>query len=679
MPYQEIDRVGVIPGVGEKTAEALQRLGITTIHDLLHWYPRTYLDASLPVSISQAGGGRLVAIRATVQSVQKRLSKARRVPMLEAKVTDESGELLLRWFHQPYLAQKLQIGTSWVFIGEAQRFQGDNVMLAPKVEEVPRIFAVYAQSKGLTSKMLRGYIDWILKRVELSKGILPKEVANHWQLEDRSVVLKNLHQPTSLNEIEPAHRYLAVEEVFSFFVRLLAGKPQEQSKGRVIPLNIPLLQELVKDLPFQLTDGQRLLVWEMAQEMASGKAMTRLLNGDVGSGKTVVAALLAATICKTGLSSIFLVPTEILAQQHRRALQGLLTKAGIEVAIWTAATKEEMKAGQIIVGTHALLQEKVALPEIGLLIIDEQHRFGVRQRQLLRNKQGLPPHILSMTATPIPRTLALTLYGNLAVSFLKERPAGRQQIKTKITTEKDRPTMYNHLVEEIQVGQQVFIICPLIKEKETKDSEGEPVLELFSQEELQQQERKTVLAEAARLIKEQPELGRIEAIHGKLKATEKQAIMQRMAAGEIDVLVATSVIEVGIDIPNATVMVIENAERFGLAQLHQLRGRVGRSNLQSYCYLCPGLVTQKILERLRVLEDSNDGFVIAERDLQLRGPGELVGEAQSGLPDFKMASLTDIDFLQEVKQVTEDYLQKHPNFLNEFMASQNELPSEVLE
>jgi len=660
--------VTIIPGVGDKIAENLDRLGIRTITELLRWFPRDYLDASNPLPVSRLPYGRLAATEVTVVSSNARRSKARNIPMLEVVFEDgEGGRLLARWFHQSFLKEKLQPGSQWLLIGTAERFQGETVMMSPIIEDSPRVLAIYAQTKGVTSRMLRGYIDWCLKNADLGTGALPEAVRAAHGLCEQSDLLRTLHQPEKVEDVDNLKPQLAFEEVFWFFTRMaLARTSVKVEKGIVIETDVEWLRRVVASLPFSLTDGQKPPIWDAAKDLAEGHPMTRLVNGDVGSGKTAVAALVAALVAKSGYQSVILAPTEILAKQHSQSIQGLLKVAGARVATYTASQKDDIEEADIIVGTHALLQEGVSLPRLALVVVDEQHRFGVKQRQVLRGQQELPPHLLSMTATPIPRTLALALYGDLEVSVLPEKPAGRLPIETQVIHPNQRAEMYKVVAEEIKAGHQAFVICPLIEEKPRKAAAEDGQFVILTEEEQEARSKKTVLAEVERLRKEFPELGTIEAIHGRLKGNQKREIMERMARGEINTLVATSVIEVGVDVPNATVMLIEGAEHFGLAQLHQFRGRVGRGAAQSYCFLCPTLRGEKIEQRMQALARTQSGFEVAEADLALRGPGELSGNVQSGLPDFRMASLTDLDFLRKVKGVVDEHIMKNPEFLREY-------------
>lgn len=652
MQYRTHDSVRLIPGIGPKTVENLSRMGITTIRDLLHWFPRRYVDATNPLPLNLVPFGQTEAVRVIVDRVVSKRTK-RGLQMVDAEVSDGTGvPLTLRFFNQPYMAKKLVEGSEWTAVGVIERFHSLNVMSSPVVLDAPQVIPVYLQTKGVTSWMLQKYIREALPATLIDETI-PTPLRVQEGLPEYREMLRLIHMPDSLDEAEQGRRAMAFLEAFSFFMQVEQAKGMEAEAGAVLEVPVDWLQKVVATLPFELTAGQKRVVWDMLQEMQSGKLMTRLLNGDVGSGKTVVAGLLAAVVAHNHKKTVFLAPTEILAQQHAQTLSGLLKQAGCRVAVWTASTKEKVDEADIIVGTHAVLQDSFAIDNLGLVVVDEQHRFGVKQRALLRDKQDHPPHVLAMTATPIPRTLALVLFADLQVSFLKEKPKNRLPIETELIPPARRRDMEARIRTEVQAGHQVFVLCPLI-EKEDVYEEGQLLVD--------PKEIKTVVKEAERLSQEHPEFGRVAALHGKMKAKEKDALMAQLKDGQIKVLVATSVIEVGVDVPNATVMVVENAERFGLAQLHQLRGRVGRSGEQAYCFLCPTVGGGPAIERLKALVEFESGFDIAERDLELRGPGDLTGTVQSGLPDFKMAKLTDLAFLQHVKDVVQTYVAAHPDF-----------------
>lgn len=662
MQYRPHDSVRLIAGVGPKTAEQLDRMGIRTIFDLLHWFPRRYLDATNPLPLNLVPFGQRAAVRVTVERAEVKRTKKRAVTYLDVVAEDGTGvPLVLRFFNQPYLEKKLRPGTEWTCVGSIERFHGQNVMGSPVILDAPQVIPIYLQTKGVQSWFLQRVIRTVLSDVLIEEA-LPADLRAQERLPEYRELLRLIHQPESLEEAEKGRQAMAFLEAFRFFMVVEQGKQlQATQTGTALTVEVPWLQKVVSSLPFTLTAGQKRVVWDALQELQSGKLMTRLLNGDVGSGKTVVAALLAACMARNRLKTLVLAPTEILASQHAQTLANLLQRAGCRVALWTAATKDKADDADIIVGTHALLHDSFAVEKVGLVVVDEQHRFGVKQRALLRDKQQHPPHVLAMTATPIPRTLALVLFGDLSVSFLKEKPKGRLPIVTEIIPLPRRREMEARIAAEVRAGHQVFVLCPLI-EKEEVYEEGVPVLD--------PKEIKTVTKEAERLRREHPEFGQVAELHGKVKAKEKAALMEALKRGEVQVLVATSVIEVGVDLPNATVMVVENAERFGLAQLHQLRGRVGRGGNQAYCFLCPTVGGGPALERLKVLTEFQSGFDVAEHDLELRGPGDLAGTVQSGLPEFKMARLTDLEFLQRVKEVVQTYVKAHPGFLLQWQESQ---------
>lgn len=652
MQYRAHDSVRLIPGVGPKTVSHLELMGITTVHHLVHWFPRRYIDGTNPLPLNLVPFGQTAAIRVEIESTTSKRTK-RGLRFLDAQVSDGTGvPLTLRFFNQPYLEKKLTPGSEWTCVGVIERFHGLTLMSSPVLLDEPQVIPRYLQSKSVSSWQLQRAIREVLPNT-LFEDPLPETIRRGEKLPEYSEMLRLIHQPANLLEAEQGRKAMAFLEAFSFFVQVMQTRSSRaDQQGIKVEVPIDWFKKVVTSLPFELTAGQKRVVWDALQEIGSGKVMTRLLNGDVGSGKTVVAGLLAAAMAQSGHKTVILAPTDLLARQHAQTLSTLLKTAGCRIALWTATTKEKVDEADIIVGTHAVIQDSFAVDSLGLVVVDEQHRFGVKQRAILRDKQERPPHVLAMTATPIPRTLALVLFGDLQVSFLKEKPKGRQPITTDIIPPARRRLMEERVAAEVVAGRQVFILCPRIVSEQVFD-EGDPEMGKI----------KTVTDEAARLQKEHPEFGRIGALHGKMKAAEKEALMQAVRAGEVDVLVATSVIEVGVDLPNATVMVIENAERFGLAQLHQLRGRIGRGSEASYCFLCTELGGGPAIERLRVLVHNDDGFAIAEEDLALRGPGDLVGVAQSGLPDFQLAKLTDLEFLQHVRGVVERYAAEHPDFL----------------
>ena len=654
--YFESDSVRLIPKVGPVVQTSLLKLGLDTLHNVLEWYPRHYLDASHPTPLDSLPIGQLVTIKGTIQNSKQIRLRGKISSIVEATIGDDTAELRLRWFNQPFMLQKLVVGSEWLCIGQVSIGKGSQAMINPLLEVEARILPVYAQTAGVTSKSLREYTRWSLEHVTLDSAYeLPEEIRVSEQLLSRVEALRCLHRPETMQDVEIGRQTAGFAEAFWFFVRSSASRSMTSTeRATPIPIDPEYLHQLTELLPFSLTDGQKRSLWEIVQDMAKNQPMTRLLNGEVGSGKTAVAGIAAAAVAKAGYRTVLLAPTAILALQHTESLAKLLGPMGITVGCWTAKRKDNLEQANLIIGTHALLQEGVVLPKIGLVIIDEQHRFGVRQRQLLRERGvGEVPHLLSMTATPIPRSLALALFSDLKMSVIPQKPADRLPVETRVVHQPQRVVMHERILVELAQGHQAFVICPLIEEGEIDSSSS-------------LQEGKKVTQEVERLRRENPEYGAIGMLHGRMKEAEKRAVMEQMAAGEIQVLVATSVVEVGIDIPTATVMVIEGAERFGLSQLHQFRGRVGRSDLPSYCFLCPSIRSPGIERRLNVLVDHQSGFEIAEQDLAERGPGDLGGLVQSGLPEFKTISLGDFSYLRHVKEIVANYLIEHPEFLERY-------------
>lgn len=658
MRYQLNDSVRLLPKVGPTTAAELVRMGIETVGDLLLWYPRRYLDASHPVPLRQASINQESVFQLTIDTISEGFTKRRGLRALTAKAHDDSGKVVLQFYNQPYLIKQLLPGSRWVCIGGLRPAPGGLTLISPRLERRAVILPVYRQSKKVSSRFLNSLIAQALPLTEIESA-LPSEIQEKFALLPTATALERLHLPTSLPEIAAAQSTQAFTEVWEFFVDLERLTEPQTHPAPQIPADADWLKKVSASLPFKLTAGQKRAIWDAAQDLASGTAMVRLLNGDVGSGKTVVAGMLASLVAKAGWQTAILAPTQILAEQHAQSLQKLFQRAGLRIALWTGNTKEKhAPEADLVVGTHALLTDPSLLPKLGLVVVDEQHRFGVEQRTRLVDGRQLQPHFLSMTATPIPRTLALSLFANLKLSTLPERPVGRLPVQTQIIKgASGRQAMYERLQLEAQAGQTSFVICPMI----TAAIEEAEELNLFDPDELAKQGQKAVQAEVERLQKALPKL-KIGSIHGKMKSAEKTQIMADFANQKLDVLVGTSVVEVGVDIPHATVMVIEGAELFGLAQLHQLRGRVGRSRQQSYCFLCPHGEGEAAQKRLQILVDSNDGFEIAEADLAERGPGNLAGQLQSGLPNFKLASISDLTFLREVRETVMSYLAKHPDY-----------------
>lgn len=641
-----------VKGVGEKTGEQFALAGLHTIGDLITFLPRGYEDFSHVTKIINIDPGK-ATIQAHVEKIATRPVR-RGLRITTATLVDDTGKLQAVWFNQPYRESQLKSGEEFYFSGEFEfsynRYQLSNPS-AEKVSEVPvqtdRILPIYRSIKGLKSTLVRKILDELRPFITMLPETLPLSIIEKEKLVSRSEAVGAMHFPKSPKDIETARERLAFEELFEL---LLASQLNRQENAKLegwhIPFDQAVVKSFVEQLPFTLTGAQRLAAWEILQDFEKKVPMNRLLQGDVGSGKTVVAGLAARQAAHEGFQTALMAPTEILASQHAETLQKLLSPFGVTVGLLTGsvkgtARKELYKAiasgdVQVLVGTHALIQETVHFQKLGFVVIDEQHRFGVKQRQELLKKSEHMPHLLAMTATPIPRSLSLTVYGELDISILNELPKGRLPIKTKIWSPNSRAQLYSLVDSEITAGRQAYVICSLI--------DNNPDNEI-----------KSVQAEFKKLQNSVFKHLRIGLLHGKLKPNEKDEVMGRFARGQLDILVSTTVVEVGVDVPNATVMIIEDADRFGLSQLHQLRGRVGRSSHQSYCYLITS-TSAKPSERLREVEKSNDGFYLAEVDLKLRGPGEIYGRAQHGALNLQIATLADTKLIARAQHQAKAFI-----------------------
>ncbi len=649
-----------LPGVGQTKAELFAQLGVQTVGDLLYLLPRRYDDFSALKTIAQLDYGEEITIVVNLWSVKVRRVRDN-LRIIDAIFSDSTGTIQVSWFNQEWIAERLRPGQTYRLSGKVDSYLGRLVMRSPAWEPVDkevlstgRIVPVYPLTEGLTATWLRK----IIKQTVDAWGPrvpdhLPASVCQRAGLLSLPKALTQVHFPDSHDLLAAAQRRLAFDE---FFIIQLGALRQRQKwraqTGR--PLNIPggWLDEFRRALPFQLTKAQERALGEIAADLARREPMSRLLQGDVGSGKTVVAAAAMWLAVRNGAQAALMAPTQILAEQHYRNLTRLFASLSanngsgngktseLRVALLTgnlreaekAETREAIAAGavNIIIGTHALIQQDVVFHDLALAVVDEQHRFGVEQRSALRQK-GYTPHLLAMSATPIPRTLALTLYGDLDLSVLDEMPPGRQPIMTRWLKPRERERAYTFVRRQIEQGRQAFIICPLIEESESLDA-------------------KAAVEEHRRLQEEVfPDL-KLGLLHGRMKGSEKDEVMQAFSRGELHILVSTAVVEVGIDVPNATIILVEGAERFGLAQLHQFRGRVGRGEYPSYCILVSEAATGEKVEQLRVLEQTQDGFVVAEKDLELRGPGDFFGTRQSGLPELRWAKLSDVRTLELARQ-----------------------------
>lgn len=643
-----------IKGVGPQLAGKLAGLGLRTVAQLIDYYPRRYEDYSHITPINRLTPG-AVTIKAEIKQATGRYIR-RGMHITEAVASDESGSVRITWFNQPYRASALKSGEEYFISGEFAMKQQHLSITNPSAELVSsfpvntaRIIPVYRETKGLKSAQIRKILREVSPAIRRFPETLPSWIIQKHQLISHAEAVETIHFPQDGEALRAARLRLGFEEVFGLTLAALLNKYELLHEHALqVPFKERLAQEFVSHLPFVLTDAQRRAVWEIFQDIQKTQPMNRLIEGDVGSGKTVVAAMAAIMVIKQGFQVALMAPTELLARQHAETIHELLQPLGMsdDICLLIGGLKPTQKKqaqmmiasgkAKFIIGTHALIQEKVDMHALGLVIVDEQHRFGVEQRKALQSKAGHALHVLNMTATPIPRSLALTLYGELDISVIDTKPAGRKPIKTKIVSPNSRAQLYEGIEKELSDGRQMFVVCPLIAESDALPA---------------------VSAEKAFLdLKKGPlKRYRIGLLHGKMKPEEKDAVMQQFVRHELDILVSTTVIEVGVNVPNATVMLIESAERFGLAQVHQLRGRVGRSDHQGYCYLMMSDSSQPS-RRLRALESSTDGFALAELDLEIRGPGAIYGVMQHGQLDLRIAKLTDVKLIAAARKAAQAFI-----------------------
>ena len=661
MPELSTD-VRYIKGVGEQRAKALARLGVHTLGDLLNYFPRAYEDRTAVRPIAELALDETACVRAMV-AAEPRLTRVRRgLDLVKLRIVDESGSADVTFFNQSYVRDQLVPGESYVFYGKA----GGNLLRKTFTNPVferedragtvtGRILPLYRLTHGISNKLVVSAVECALNACgDMLPELLPAEITERYELAKVGFTYRNIHFPSDPHSLELAKRRIAFENLF---VRACAvqkmRETQQQVKGQYIPT--PSMEEFFDSLPFSPTGAQRRAIDEMLCDMASGKRMSRILQGDVGSGKTLVAAALLWAVQRAGYQSAFMAPTEILAQQHAKTLQEFLDPFGINVLLLTGSMKAKEKSAvkaalaggscHIVVGTHALLTEDVEFCNLALTVTDEQHRFGVAQRSTLHDK-GAHPHILVMSATPIPRTYALVIFHDLAVSVLDELPPGRKKVDTFAVTESYRPRLNGFIRKQVEEGHQVFVVCPKVEDGE----EGESKLKSASEH-------------AEELQKLFPDLT-VACVHGRMKPKEKEAVMAAFAAGETNILVSTTVVEVGVDVPNATLMVVENAERFGLSQLHQLRGRVGRGKAKSYCIPVSDTTSEEAKNRLRVLTKTNDGFEIARADFDLRGAGDILGEAQHG----KLFDMATLEMFRTTQSAAEELYKENPDLTGDELA-----------
>ena len=651
--------VRYIKGIGEKKAQAFNKLGVFSLYDLISYFPRKYEDRSQYKPIALVMDGEQVCIRAIVADMPRLVRVRRGMELVKFRAVDESGVVDITYFNQNYVKDNISRGDCMVFFGKVEVNGSRRSMVNPVYERegaekgvTGRIVPVYRLCAGLNQRTVMQSVRQGLNLCgDELPDILPEEVREGCKLVQARYAFENIHFPADFEALELARRRLIFEELFVLACALGRMRGQRVNDGGII-LPCSDLEEFWRSLPFSPTNAQRRAAAQAVADMGSGRVMSRLIQGDVGSGKTLVAAALIWFTWKGGYASAFMAPTEILAEQHFATLTAMLSPLGLRVGKLTGAmsvkekrlAKEALKNGEfdLIVGTHALFSEDVAYSRLGLVVTDEQHRFGVSQRSALIGK-GERPHVLVMSATPIPRTLALIIYGDLDVSVIDELPPGRQKVDTFTVDESYRQRLNGFIRKQVGEGRQVFVVCPMVEENEDL-----PVKLKSAQE------------HAKELALTFPEL-RVACVHGKMKAKDKDSIMASFAAGQTDILVATTVIEVGVDVPNASLMIVENAERFGLSQLHQLRGRVGRGQHKSYCILVSDNDSEEVRSRLKIMCRTNDGFKISEEDLRLRGPGDFFGSRQHGLPEMHVADLgADVNVLQRAQDEARRLLEQDP-------------------
>jgi ATP-dependent DNA helicase RecG len=619
----------------------------------------------------------------TINRIENRLVK-NRINLTEAIVADSSGSLKVVWFNQPFLTQTIKVGDELYLAGQVEFAYNTLSMNSPTFEKVTpdepvhagRIVPIYPETAGVTSRFLRSKIKLLVKYIYSIKDYLPNSVKEAVGLIDLPAAIRQMHFPENNVQLKRAQDRLDFDEMFFLEMAVLdSRKSLNKERSIAIPYDEELIKKFIQNLPFELTNAQKKAAWDIIQDLTKDSPMNRLVQGDVGSGKTVVAAMAMANVAASGAQAALLCPTEILAKQHYAKMSELLKPLGFEVVLLTAGTSKDERINnlvkirdgeaRIIVGTHAVLEKKVEFWRLALAIVDEQHRFGVEQRASLR-KESLStntlPHFLAMSATPIPRTLSLTFYGDLDVSVINELPTGRKKVVTKLVPGNHRKEAYLFIEEELKRGHQAFVVCPLVNDKKSEmenEEENESVTDKLQSQNISQSaedERKSVLSEYEKLSGDVFKNYNVAYIHGQMKTGDKELVMSKFISGEVKVLVASSVIEVGVDVPNATIMIIEDADRFGLAQLHQFRGRVGRGSAQAYCFLFTGTKNEDSLKRLTALTHTHDGFKLAGIDLEIRGPGDFIGSRQHGLPDIKMRNLTNLELIEKCRRAAANFL-----------------------
>ena len=656
--------IETLKGIGEKTAKLFEKVGIRTIDDLLHYYPRGYDTYGEPKAIGELSEEETGTVEGFLKSGATGVH-VNGLSIVQATISDMTGKLRLVWYHMPYLKNTLRPDSHFIFRGRVIRKKNGLTMEQPQMfnpeayeELLSSMRPVYAQTKGLGNKMITSAVEQALAFRTLERDYLPAGLRIANELAEYNFAIEHIHFPSNEEELKFARKRLVYDEFFFFLLAVRHLKEKRQNVQS--PFHMEKQDEcrkLLVDLPYRLTNAQLRTLEEVLKDLKSGSVMNRLIQGDVGSGKTIIAVLALLAACENGYQGALMVPTEVLARQHFESVTELFEKHGVDkkvILLTGSMTAKEKRIAcekvasheaDIIIGTHALIQEKIVYDNLALVITDEQHRFGVAQREMFGNK-GQMPHVLVMSATPIPRTLAIILYGDLDISVIDELPANRLPIKNCVVDKSYRPRAYRFIENEVKNGRQAYVICPMVEESEMIDAEN--------------------VLDYTKILRQNLPGIRVEYLHGKMKGKEKNKIMEEFAAGEIQVLVSTTVIEVGVNVPNATVMMIENAERFGLAQLHQLRGRVGRGDKQSYCIMVNASGNKEKNRRLDVLNKSNDGFYIASEDLKLRGPGDIFGIRQSGDLEFQLADIyTDAVTLKKVSEDVNRLLEQDENLEQE--------------
>lgn len=657
---KEQENIRSIKGIGEKTEKLLEKVGITTVGDFLGYYPRDYDEYKEPVTVREVKVGEKCAVSGRITG-KPGLQSTGRKSVVTANIREENHLLQLTWYNMPFLRNTLQPGGLYVFRGTVAEKRGRLVMEQPEIfgredyqKMLHTLYPIYSLTKGLTNKFMVKTLHQILEDREMVQEYLPEEFRNHYQLAEYNYAVSHIHFPTDREDLLLGHKRLVFDEFLFFILSVRMMKEQNAEAVNEFPMKpVWETENLMESLPYQLTNAQK-RVWNEIETGMTGKTlMSRLVQGDVGSGKTIIAFLAMILAAANGYQAALMAPTEVLAKQHYEGLCSLLEEHGLgyQVLLLTGSNTakekreryEKMASGEasLIIGTHALIQEKARYKNLALVITDEQHRFGVKQREIFSGKGG-KPHVLVMSATPIPRTLAIILYGDLDISIMDELPAKRLPIKNCVVNTSYRPAAYRFIRKQAEEGRQIYVICPMVEESEGLEAEN-------------------VTDYSKKLRELLPDTIKVECLHGRMKANQKNQIMEAFSKNEIQVLVSTTVIEVGVNVPNATVMMVENAERFGLAQLHQLRGRVGRGEYQSYCIFIQGGEEEETKKRLEILEKSNDGFQIAGEDLRLRGPGDFFGVRQSGTMEFRIADIfQDSEILKQAGEAAGAILMSDP-------------------